>query len=83
MRSRRRSAVTLLAAVAACGGDPGRASDVQVQIEDSAGVRIVEYVAVTEEVEPPFAVAVEPVYRHGAKPGEYPDRALAGRARPD
>ena len=50
----------LSVALVACGGDTGRAHDIQVQIEDSAGVRIVEYVGVPE-VEPPFALLNEPV----------------------
>ena len=67
MRSRYHSALMLSAALVACGEDTGRVSDIQVQIEDSAGVRIVEYAGVPE-VEPPFAIAEEPVYRHGANP---------------
>ena len=71
------------AALVACGGDPGHTGDVQVQIADSAGVRIVEYVGVPE-VEPPFAIAEEPVYRHGANPGDYQFQFInAGRLFPD
>ena len=73
----------LSAAVVACGGDTGRTGDVQVQIEDSAGVRIVEYVAVPE-VDPPFVIAEEPVYRHGANPGDYEFQLVnVGRLFPD
>ena len=54
-----------------------------MQVSDSAGVRIVEYAGVPE-VEPPFAFGAEPVYRHGANPGDYifqlPE---AGRLLPD
>lgn len=83
MRNRHCSALMLSAAVVACGGDTGRSRDIQVQIEDSAGVRIVEYVAVPD-VEPPFAVAVEPVYRHGAEPGDYEFQGIdVGRIFPD
>ena len=70
MRSRYYSTLMLSAALVACGEDSGRSSDIQVQIEDSAGVRIVQYAGVPE-VDPPFAIAEEPVYRHGANPGDY------------
>ena len=70
MRSRYYSTLMLSAALVACGGDNDRTADVQMQIEDSAGVRIVEYAGVPE-VEPPFAIAEEPVYRHGANPSDY------------
>jgi len=54
-----------------------------VQIEDSAGVRIVAYVDVPE-VKPSFAIAAEPVYRHGANPGDYEFRGInVGRLFPD
>ena len=70
MRSRYQPTLILAAALAACGGDPGLTGEAQVQVRDSAGVRIVEYVSVPE-VEPPFALAAEPLYRHGANPGDY------------
>lgn len=60
----------LLGTLIGCGGDSGRTQDAQVQISDSAGVRIVEY-AGQPAVEPPFALAAEPLYRHGANPGDY------------
>ena len=83
MRSRHQSTLMLSAAVVACGGDTGRTRDAQVQIADSAGVRIVEYVGVPE-VEPPFAIAEEPVYRHGANPGDYTFQLVnVGRLFPD
>ena len=83
MRSRYHSTLMLSAALAACGEDTGRTSDVQVQMADSAGVRIVEYVGVPE-VEPPFVIAEEPVYRHGANPGDYEfQRINVGRLFPD
>ena len=73
----------LSVAVAACGGDNGRTGDAQVQIRDSADVRIVEYAGVPE-VDPPFALAEEPVYRHGANPGDYAfQRISGGRLFPD
>ena len=75
--------LALAAALGACGGDSGLTGDIQVQIEDSAGVRIVEYAGVPE-VGPPFAIAEEPVYRHGANPGDYAFRRIkAGRLFPD
>ena len=73
----------LMAALAACGTDTGRTGDVQVQIEDSAGVRIVEYAGVPQ-VEPPFVIAEDPLYRHGANPGDYIFQFVeAGRLFPD
>ena len=72
-----------LAGLAACADGPPASTDVPVQIEDSAGVRIVEYVGVPE-VEPPFAIAEEPVYRHGANPGDYEFQSInVGRLFPD
>ena len=83
MRSRHYSALMLSAALVACGGDNDRTGDVQVQIEDSAGVRIVQYAGVPE-VEPPFVIAEEPVYRHGANPGDYTFQLVnVGRLFPD
>ena len=73
----------LAAALAACGGGTGVTDDIEVQVRDSAGVRIVEYAGVTE-VEAPFILAAEPVYRHGADPGDYEFRSVeAGRLFPD
>ena len=75
--------LVLMAGVGACGGDPSTTGDVPAQLEDSAGVRIVEYVGVPE-VEPPFAIAEEPVYRHGANPGDYEFQGInVGRLFPD
>jgi len=80
---RSRVVPVLLSATAACGADPSTTGDVTVQIQDSAGVRIVEYVGVPE-VEPSFAIAEEPVYRHGANPGDYIFRFInVGRLFPD
>ena len=65
------SRIPVLASVlAACGGDPRPTGDIQVQVRDSAGVRIVEY-AGEPEVEAPFTLGAEPLYRHGANPGDY------------
>ena len=83
MPSRRHVILALLAAAAACGGDPSSPAHAPPQIADSAGVRIVEYVGVPE-VEPPFALAEEPLYRHGANPGDYEFQFVdAGRLFPD
>ena len=73
----------LAAALGACGGDTGVTDDIEVQIRDSAGVRIVEY-AGEPEVEAPFILAAEPLYRHGANPGDYEFRSVeAGQLFPD
>ena len=73
----------LAAALAACGGDSGPAGEIEVQVRDSAGVRIVEYAGVPE-VEAPFTLAAEPLYRHGANPGDYEFQFVdAGRLSPD
>ena len=83
MRNRDHFILMGAAALVACGGDNGRTGDIQVQIADSAGVRIVEYAGVPE-VEPPFAIAEEPVYRHGANPGDYTFQLVdVGRLFPD
>ena len=83
MRSTHYSTLMLSAALVACGGDNDRTADVQMQIEDSAGVRIVQYAGVPE-VEPPFVIAEEPVYRHGANPGDYTFQLVnVGRLFPD
>ena len=63
-------AASLAAALAACEAGTGGGSDGQVQVEDSAGVRIVEHGAVAD-AEAPFRFAAEPRYRHGAGPGDY------------
>ena len=73
----------LAAALAACGGDTGTTGEVRVQVRDSAGVRIVEYSG-EPEVEAPFSLAAEPLYRHGANPGDYEFQFVdAGRLSPD
>ena len=83
MRSRYQLTLTLLGTLIGCGGIPDAPQNVQVQISDSAGVRIVEY-AGQPAVEPPFALAAEPLYRHGANPGDYEFLSVdAGRLFPD
>jgi len=82
MRTRHPTLI-LSAALLACGGDTEPARDIQVQITDSAGVRIIEYAGVPE-VSPPFVLAEEPIYRHGANPGDYIFQFVdAGRLLPD
>lgn len=71
MRNRSRLVLILAVGLAACGGDAEATGDVPVNIEDSAGVRLVEYAGVPE-VEPPFAFAADPVYSHGAGAGDHP-----------
>ncbi len=61
------SAVPTLA-LTACGSDTEPAVDRVV--EDSAGVRIVTLSA-TPDMAAPFALAPEPLYRHGAGAGDY------------
>ncbi|WP_420449198.1 hypothetical protein [Candidatus Palauibacter sp.] len=73
----------LALALAACGGDPGLTGEAQVQVRDSASVRIVEY-AGEPEVEAPFVLAPEPLYRHGVNPGDYEfEQINFGRLFPD
>ena len=56
----------------ACGGasEIRETAGIPVQIEDSAGVRIVEYDGMPE-LDAPFQFPAEPRYRHGANPGDY------------
>lgn len=83
MRSRYRCTLMLSAALAACGGDDARTGDVQMQIKDSADVRIVEHAGVPE-VDPHFVLPVEPVYHHGANPGDHEFQEInVGRLYPD
>ena len=73
------AAVTL----GACESQPAATGAVPVEIEDSAGVRIVEY-AGRPDIEAPFRFPAEPRYRHGANPGDYAfQRMSAGRLLPD
>ncbi len=73
----------LMAAIAACGDDTSTIGDISVQIEDSAGVRIVAYEE-TPTAEFSFRLAAEPRYRHGANPGDYAfQEAGTGRLLPD
>ncbi len=58
------------AALSACQPDIRETAGIAVQIDDSAGVRIVEY-AGKPETEAPFRFPPEPRYRHGTNPGDY------------
>ena len=79
-------AVLVALAFNACGGDGDRPADrAQVQIRDSAGIRIVDY-AGTPDSTPPFRISDEPLYRHGGRPGDYQFRHISyrqGRFLPD
>ena len=57
-----------LLSLAGCGVDG--ANSVEPMVRDSAGVRVVEYAGVPD-VEPPFALAPQPQYRHGGRAGDY------------
>ena len=83
MRTTHHFPLILSTALLACGGDTDLTSDIQVQITDSAGVQIVEYLGVPE-ANPLFTLAEHPIYRHGANPGDYVFQfAEAGRLFPD
>ena len=70
MRTRPPFTLIPSAALLACGGDTDLTSDIRVQTTDSAGVQIIEYLGVPE-TNPPFTIAEDPIYRHGANPGDY------------
>ena len=75
--------LVLMAGVGACGGDTSKTGDVPVEIQDSAGVRIVAYEG-TPTTAAPFRFPAEPRYRHGANPGDYAFRGVnVGRLFPD
>ncbi len=83
MQTRPHPTLILSTALLACGGDTGPPDDVPVQIADSAGVRIVTYKGTPATVAP-FHLAAEPIYRHGANPGDYIFQFVeAGRLFPD
>ena len=75
--------LTLAAGLVACQVENRPTSDLPVQVEDSAGVRIVEY-AGKPEMAAPFQFPARPRYRHGTKPGDYAFHGIiAGRLFPD
>ena len=83
MQSRTHLMLAPMALFAACQGDPQPTTGIPVQVDDSAGVRIVEY-AGTPVVDAPFRFTAEPLYRHGANPDDYASRRIdAGRLFPD
>ena len=59
----------LATALSGCQADTRETAGIPVQIEDSAGVRIVEYAGMPDTT--PLRLAAEPRYRHGANPGDY------------
>lgn len=63
-------ALLATATLQSCDPPDPAPTDVPARIQDSAGVQIVEYAGMPE-VEPTFAIADEPVYRHGTNPGDY------------
>lgn len=62
-------AALLALALTGCGDSVESSDSAEVQIRDSAGIRIVEY-AGTPSV-PTLTLADEPVYTHGTRPGDY------------
>ena len=73
----------LLAGVATCGDETSTTGDIPVQIEDSAGVRIVTYGG-TPTTPPALRLSGEPRYRHGASPDDYHfQEVTVGRLLPD
>lgn len=83
MRSRTHLILVPMALFAACQSDPQPTTEVPVQVEDSAGVRIVEH-AGTPVADAPFRLAAAPLYRHGASPGDYAFQGInVGRLFPD
>ena len=60
MRSRCQTSLMLLGTLVACGGDTGRTHDTQVQIDDSAGVRIIDLGPVPLDVVEHRVLAAEP-----------------------
>ena len=70
MPSRSQLMIVVAVALAACQTETGSTAGIPVQVEDSAGVRIVEYMG-TPVINAPFRFSAEPLYRHGANPGDY------------
>ena len=71
MRNGCRLIPLLAVGLAACGdaSETGGGAGVSVNIEDSAGVRIVEYAGVPSA--PTLTLAAEPFYTHGTREGDY------------
>lgn len=75
--------LALTAGVGTCEADNPISRAVQVQIDDSAGVRVVVYEG-TPAAEPALRFSTEPRYRHGANPGDYAFQGVSvGRFLPD
>jgi len=62
--------VLVCVGLGACQDETRTDGGISVQIEDSAGVRIVEYIG-TPDVNAPFQFPAEPRYRHGTNAGDY------------
>ena len=83
MPARSHFILLLIAGIPACADHPPTTGDVGVEIEDSAGVRMVAYEG-TPTTEPTFRFPEAPRYRHGANPGDYAFRGInVGRLFPD
>ena len=75
--------LSLVASSVACQADNQPTSDIPAQVEDSAGVRIVEYAGKPQQAAP-FRFPAQPRYRHGTKSGDYAFQGIiAGRLFPD
>lgn len=59
----------LAAALTACQAETGTTAGIQVHVEDSAGIRIVEHAGVPSP--PTLTLAAEPFYTHGTREGDY------------
>lgn len=72
-RSRLHAGFTALLALAfsGCGdtSEPAKPVSVSAHVEDSAGIRVVEYAGVPSP--PTLALATEPFYTHGTREGDY------------
>ena len=80
---RRVTLAVATASLAACADRSPPSTNIPAEIQDSAGVQIVEYAGVPE-VDAPFVIPDEPVYRHGTNPGDYEFQSVnVGRLFPD
>ena len=75
--------LVLMANLSACDAETRETAGTRVQIEDSAGVRILEYMG-TPNTETAFRFAALPLYRHGTNSGDYAFQGIdRGRLFPD
>ena len=63
-------ALVLMANLSACDAEVRETAGIMVQVEDSAGVRIVEYLG-TPNTAAAFQFPPGPLYRHGTNSGDY------------